>query len=447
MATSQPPTDTATGNHGQAVGLRPHQAQAGSRHPCCKSSETGRADGIAPRGSTPISCPQLLYAVSPEGLYESLQKCVRGTNWKRSVAAFELHGLERCQRLSEELRTGTYRPRPPRRFFITRPKKRECCSIHIRDRVFQRSINDNVIYPAMVKSLIKENCACQKGKGTSYARDLFERQLKNLWHECGTDGYALQLDIKGYYPNMRHEVALKPFERYLTPDAYAMVEAILTSQYAGEVGFQAGSQLVQIAGISALSSLDHYIKERLRAKRYIRYMDDMIILAADRSYLEECRQQIASELAKLGYELNTSKTRIIRASERIGFLGFTFQLRESGKVIRRMKQAKKRDILRRLNRIYRATLRGNLTPSVACEIAQTHIRYAQHECTDRATPLLIKRRWKELEMQINQIKDPAALREIERLNAETAKNQALIDYLSMESGVELPVEEADDGEE
>lgn len=49
-------------------------------------------------------------------------------------------------------------------------------------------------------------------------------------------------------------------------------------------------------------------------------------------------------------------------------------------------------------------------------------------------------------MQINQVKDPAALREIERLNAETAKNQALIDYLSMESGVELPVEEADDGE-
>lgn len=134
------------------------------------------ADAPVPRDEGAISRRQTLdYALSSEGLHEAMSKCVRGTSWKRSVAAFGLNGVERCLSLSDALADGSYRPRAPKRFTITRPKPRQCCSIGIRDRVFQRSLNDNVVYPAMSRSFIPANCACQTGKGTDYARDRFER--------------------------------------------------------------------------------------------------------------------------------------------------------------------------------------------------------------------------------------------------------------------------------
>lgn len=91
--------------------------------------------------------------------------CQRGTMWKASVSAWSLDGWERCVRLSRELIGGAYRPSPPRRFTITHPKRREIVSIGIRDRVYQRSLVDNAVYPVMTRSLVRENCACQGARG------------------------------------------------------------------------------------------------------------------------------------------------------------------------------------------------------------------------------------------------------------------------------------------
>lgn len=109
--------------------------------------------------------------ISFDALYESMLKCKCGVIWKQSVSSFVLNAIPNILRLERELNNGTYVPRPPREFLITYPKKREAVSIAFRDRVYQRSLNDNQIYPQMVKSLIYDNCACQKGKGTDFARN------------------------------------------------------------------------------------------------------------------------------------------------------------------------------------------------------------------------------------------------------------------------------------
>ncbi len=379
-----------------AAGRDPATAPAGSRSPACREGrEPGLADasvlrdGEAARRQT----APLLYALSPEGLYEAAQKCFRGTDWKRSVAAFELNALERCLNLSEELRAGTYRPRPPKRFFVTRPKRRQCLSVGIRDRVYQRSLCDNVVYPAMTRSLIPANCACQTGKGTDYARARLVKMLKRHWHHCGTQGYVLQMDIAGYYPSMRHEVALSRFARCLDAESYERVAAILSHQYAGEVGFEPGSQLVQIAGISALDGLDHYIKERLRVKGYIRYMDDMVCIGETREGLERVRDEIAAYLAGLGMRLHPSKTRIQRIDRRIPWLGFTFELRPTGFVCVRCRPEKMRDTRRRLRRIAQAVARGTMSEAKADEIAYESIRRLQKNCSGRAQPRKLERYW------------------------------------------------------
>ena len=394
-----PPTGRATPTHGAVADRDPATAPAGSRHPDCLSSESGWADAPIPRDEGAIRCPQLSFALSPEGLYAAGKECCKGTDWKRSVAAFELNALERCIKLSRELNEGTYKPRPPKCFTLTRPKRRECLSVGIRDRVYQRSLCDNVVYPAMVKSLIPANCACQKGKGTDYARQRLVKMLKRWHHHHGVDGYVLQMDIRGYYPNMRHDVALNAFKRRLDAETYERVRAILAHQYAGEVGFVPGSQLVQIAGIAVLDGLDHYIKECLHVKPYVRYMDDMLCLGT-REQLEYVRRAVSDYLEKLGMSLHTTKTRIQRIDAPIPWIGFTYTLKLSGFVLVRCKPEKMRDNRRRFKRYANAIRYGSLTVAKADEVAYTTIRHLRKNCSGRADPRKLEQYWKSITKEL-----------------------------------------------
>ena len=54
-----------------------------------------------------------------------------------------------------------------------------------------------------------------------------------------------------------------------------------------------------------LSGMDHLIKEKLRIRHYIRYMDDFTLLHHDRSYLKHCRAEIEDHLAGIGLNPKT----------------------------------------------------------------------------------------------------------------------------------------------
>lgn len=268
-----------------------------------------------------------------DALYESMCRCQKGVIWKDSVAHFVLNSPEEITKLERELKGGTYRPRKPKMFTITSPKPREISSIPFRDRVYQRSLNDNILYPTMTRSFIYDNWACQKGKGTDRARARLKEFLRRHCRKHGTEGYIAQFDIKGYYPNMSHAYIEEMFRKKLDPEIFEMVLGVLRHQYGGDKGYNPGSQMIQIAGISALDSLDHYIKEQLHVKLYIRYMDDFILIHENREFLEECRAKIVERLKPCGFELNQKKTKIMPISDGILFLGFRFELTETGKVI------------------------------------------------------------------------------------------------------------------
>lgn len=123
-----------------------------------------------------------------EALFESMQKCKKGVMWKGSAAHYVLNGLEETLKLEKQLKTGTYKARQTTKFRVTYPKPRDIVSICFRDRVYQRSLNDNAIYPAMTKSFIQHNCACQKDKGTDYARAVLESSYIDI--TGSTDGQA-----------------------------------------------------------------------------------------------------------------------------------------------------------------------------------------------------------------------------------------------------------------
>ncbi|HAN42663.1 MAG TPA: hypothetical protein DCP98_04465 [Sphaerochaeta sp.] len=318
------------------------------------------------------------YIISYDALWESMMRCIMGVRWKPSVKQFFLNAPLEILRMHGLLTQGTWKNGRPHAIQILYPKRREGLAIRFPDRVYQRSINDNALYPEMTRHFIAENCACQKGKGPDYARALLRKHLWNHYANHGTDGWVLQIDITGYYPNMRHDKVKECFGRYLDPEVHGMVCDVLDQQYSGDVGYNPGSQMVQIAGISLLNPLDHFIKERLGFRHFIRYMDDFWILADTREELESALEKIEERLLEYGLTVSAKKTHITKLSEGFRFLGFDYRITESGKVIMTINPESVKHERKKLFRLASLVNKGKLPKSKAIECYESWRAHADH---------------------------------------------------------------------
>lgn len=342
------------------VAVERGEAGAGSRDPEPARAEQRRGDAGAAGTCAAIVRPgpeprlepgELNGIVGFLALRESAKKCKRGVMWKDSAASYMLNLSERTLAMSRELQAGTFRSGRTCSFDVTRPKRRTIVSVGFADRVFQRSLNDNSIYPRMVRGFIADNAACQKGKGTDYARERLKRFMRSHYRQHGPIGWVAQLDVSGYYPNMRHEVAEAAFACRLPPEVMAMARGVMRSQYPGEVGYNPGSQLIQIAGISVLDPLDHLTKDRLGIRNYIRYMDDAVAILPTREEAERALKAFGDTLHNLGFELNSKKSRVYPLRDGVPFLGFDFHLTDTGKVLMLVKPSNVKEMRRRIGRM------------------------------------------------------------------------------------------------
>lgn len=285
-----------------------------------------------------------------DALFDSLQKCRKGVGWKTTTGYYVHNWNTELLTMEKELKDGTYQKRKPRFFIITEPKRREIMSIHFRDRIYIRSLNDNAIYPQITKSLIPDNFACQKGKGTDKARERLREFLRKYYRHHGNEGYFLRCDIKGYYPNMNRQYAKDVMAHYLDDTVGRLAEAEI-DYHPGTVGFNPGEQTIQNLGIAALDKLDHFIKERLHIKYYIRYMDDFVLIHEDKEYLEYCMEEIRRKLGEIHMSLNPDKTYVRPLSDKIRFLGYIYSITDTGKVLAFVEPSKIKHAKRKIRRI------------------------------------------------------------------------------------------------
>ena len=88
-------------------------------------------------------------------------------------------------------------------------------------------------------------------------------------------------------------------------------------------GMPLGNLTSQFFANVYLNELDYFVKHVLKAKYYIRYVDDFVILHNSKEQLEIWKEQIDRFLReKLRIELHPQKSRIIPLSRGIDFVGF-----------------------------------------------------------------------------------------------------------------------------
>lgn len=328
-------------------------------YPACETCEQYGDDVHAPRGACAIRVPDSIEEVIGfDALWDSMELCKRGVTWKGSVASFVSNGAERIAKMSSELRDGTYVHGRTTTFEVSFPKRRVIVAQTFRDRVLHRSMVENLLVPCVFPRLIYDNAACQKGKGTDFARQRYKRFLGEHFRRHGTDGYVLMVDIRKYYDSMRHSDVRELFSSRLPDWGTNLVMWALDSQYPGEMGYNPGSSIVQVAGVSLLDDVDHAIKERLSVRHYTRYMDDFRLIHHDRGFLEECVGEIAEMVGGLGFCLHPRKTRIAPISSTTPYLGFDFTLTETGKVLMTIDPASAKHMRRKVGRLAKLEIAG-----------------------------------------------------------------------------------------
>ena len=285
-----------------------------------------------------------------ENLYNAHSAARKGKRGKREVIEFEMNLAENICCLQRELQDRTYRQRGYYHFMLYEPKARSIFAPSYIDRVVQHCLCDNILASELEPCLIYDNAACRVGKGTHFAIGRLSRFLSAHYKRHGATGSFLKCDIQKYFDNIDHAVIKQKLARvFCDPDVFRLLCDIIDSyEITPGKGLPLGNQTSQWFALYYLDSLDRLIKERLRVRHYVRYMDDFVLVHEDKAFLRECLQEIQAHCRDiLGLDLNR-KTQIFPVKNGVDFLGWHHYLTDTGKVVRKLLLSSKRRLRRRM---------------------------------------------------------------------------------------------------
>lgn len=255
--------------------------------------------------------------------------------------------------LHEELVSGGYRPRPYRVFEVPKPKPRMIYAPDFRDVVVQHSIYA-VIYPILNRSFIDSSCACRVGLGTHAASDYALRALR----ASDPDSYVLHLDVRKFFYSIDRQVMAAILRRKIKDNRLLRVMDLFMPSI-GDRGIPIGNLLSQLFALAYLNPVDHFIKRELRARHYVRYVDDMVLIGLERGLALEAKDAIEAFLRDR-LRLEYSKWSLVKVRRGVNFVGY--RTWASHRLIRKYSWRKFR----------RAVARGK------DEVAWSIIAHAQH---------------------------------------------------------------------
>lgn len=236
--------------------------------------------------------------------------------------------------IQQRLRDRQYSFGPYKTFTVREKKFRDVVDAPMKDRIVHWMLY-RYLLPIWQPRFIHDTFGNLPGRGTHAAiRRLaqFVRSASAVW--------VLQLDISKYFYSVNHALLKERVLRYLgdhelrvllvnlidsfqTDDSYDHLfdESTLFRQTAAK-GMPIGNLTSQLFANIFLNDFDHWIKETLRVRHYIRYVDDMVILGESREELQTLCEQITAKLASEGLAIHPHKIRLAQANAGIPFLGY-----------------------------------------------------------------------------------------------------------------------------
>jgi len=264
-------------------------------------------------------------------------RAARGKRASPGAAAFLARRETACLRIETALKTRSWTPGRYTVIDIHDPKPRRISAAPFRDRVVHHAIC-GVVEPLFEQGFIHDSYANRKGKGTHAAVARYERFRNGSKH-------VLRCDIWRYFPAIDHEILKADlFRRIQCDETLWLLERVIDGSNPQEPvnrhfpgddllspldrrrGLPIGNLTSQFFANLYLDPLDHFIKERLRCRRYLRYVDDFALFHDCPMQLEDWRRKIEGFLAKRRLILHPKKTHISATHDPKEFLGYRLDL-------------------------------------------------------------------------------------------------------------------------
>lgn len=281
-----------------------------------------------------------------EKLVQAYFDCRRHKRNTASALQFEQRLEHNLIALHEDLQAGSYRPGRSICFAISEPKPREVWAATFRDRIVHHLIY-NEIAPRFIARFVADSCACIPGRGTLYAGKRLESHVRSQTQNWSRPGYYLKADFANFFVSIDKRILWPmlarriddPWWRGLTkmilahdprqnyevrgePSMLAAVPAHKRLINAGPCcGLPIGNLSSQFFANVLLDALDQHVKHTIRARYYVRYVDDMVLLHESAQWLHEALTQIEAFLPELRLTLNPSKTIIQPIARGVDFAG------------------------------------------------------------------------------------------------------------------------------
>lgn len=202
----------------------------------------------------------------------------KGKGNQYGVRVFDRNKESNLQQLHQTLQSRSFRTSAYRKFKVFDPKEREVFALpYFPDRILHHAVMIP-IEPILNAMFTADTYSCIKNKGIHALSYSLRNALKNVEHTK----YCLKIDVKKFYPSIDHDILKKQLLRkFKDRDLLNLLFEIIDSAD----GIPIGNLLSQAFANFYLTPFDHWIKEKLRVKNYFRYMDDIVIPAADKKYL------------------------------------------------------------------------------------------------------------------------------------------------------------------
>jgi RNA-directed DNA polymerase len=272
---------------------------------------------------------------------------------QQSLEQFESRLEENLAKLSEELRTGEYRPRPIRRTYINKPGSKEKRPLGIptvRDRVVQTALK-MVTEPIFENEFMSTSFGFRPGKGCKDALRRVERLLRA--------GYTwiVDADLKSYFDSIPHDRLMELVREHLADGRVLdLIEGFLKQQiledlrlWTPEKGAPQGAVISPLLSNIYLHAVDKAMK--VAGYEMVRYADDFVIFCRSRNEAESALTLVSELTQAQGLTLHTGKTSLVdtrQTGEGFDFLGYHF---ENGTRWPRKKSLKKfKDSIRKKTR-------------------------------------------------------------------------------------------------
>ena len=273
-------------------------------------------------------------------------------------------------------------------FIIKDPKYRVIMSDTIYDKIVNYVIAYKILLPALSLSLIDQNVATRKGYGAKKAYYYFEKYANTL--KSNGNVYVLKIDIKKYFYNINHLILMNLLKRYIKDELVLKLILSIINQtncdyinkdinclkqnvindlyyksisikeknelikkineiplYKDDKGLSIGNVCSQILAVFYLNEFDHFVKEKLKCKYYLRYMDDIIVLSNDKLFLKNIYNLIEIELNKYDLSVNP-KSNIYKLNNSFTFLGRTYYIKNNN-VLYRCRSVTYKGIIKKMN--------------------------------------------------------------------------------------------------